>query len=122
MASLTQIASTIRNLAQTNLKRGPTRAYKTGNLFRTVGAKNPADKMVKEKGKSISITLDYAPDGAEYGKFVHDGTFKMAARPFAKLALDNPIIDKLLDEWINNNLVNEYVDELVKEIDALGRR
>jgi hypothetical protein len=122
MASLTQIASTIRTLAQTNLKRGPTRAYKTGNLFRTVGAKNPADKMVKERGKSISITLDYAPDGAEYGKFVHDGTSKMAPRPFAKLALDNPVVDKMLDDWINTNLVDKYVDELVAEIDALGRR
>jgi len=122
MASLTQIASTIRTLAQTNLKRGPTRAYKTGNLYRTVGAKNPADKMVKEKGNSISITLDYAPDGATYGKFVNDGTSKMEARPFATNALNDPVIDRMLDDWINNNLADKIVDELVAEIDALGRR
>jgi HK97 gp10 family phage protein len=122
MASLTQIASTIRTLAQTNLKRGQTRAYKTGNLYRTVGAKNPADKMVKEKGNSISITLDYAPDGATYGKFVNDGTSKMEARPFATNALNDPVIDRMLDDWINNNLADKIVDELVAEIDALGRR
>lgn len=122
MATLTQIAATIRTLAQTNLKRGPTRAYKTGNLFRRVGAQNPADKMVKETSKSISITLDYAPDGAEYGKFVHDGTSKMAARPFAKLALDNPVVERQLNDWIENNLADKFVEELTVEIEALGRR
>jgi hypothetical protein len=122
LASLTQIASTIRTLAQTNLKRGSTRAYKTGNLYRKVGSANPADKMVKETKDSITITLDYSPDGAEYGKFVNDGTYKMKARPFADNAIDDPVIDRMLNDYINNVIVGNAVKEITVEVDKLGRR
>jgi hypothetical protein len=122
MATLEQIAATIRTLAQTNLKRGKTRAYKSGNLFRQVGAKNPANKMVKQSNSTFSITLDYAPDGAEYGKFVNDGTVKMKARPFATEALMDPVVDKMLNDWIDTNLTDKIVDQLVVEIEALGRK
>ncbi len=121
MANLTQIASIIRNVAQANLKRGATRAYKTGNLFRKIGSANPSNLMVKETKNSISITLDYAPDGAEYGKFVNDGTVKMAARPFADNALDDPTVEKLLNEYIENVLAPNALKDVMIEVDKLGR-
>ncbi len=121
MATLNQIASTIRTIAQTNLKRGITRAYKTGNLYRRVGASNPANKMVKETNKSVNISLDYAPSGAIYGKFVNDGTTKMASRPFATNAINDPVVDKMLNDWVETNLIGGVVKELTAEIDTLGR-
>lgn len=121
MANLTQIASTIRTLAQTNLKRGSTRAYKTGNLFRRIGSSNPSNRMVKETKDSISITLDYAPFGAEYGKFVNDGTVKMKARPFADKAIDDPVVEKMLNDYIDNVLGGNTVKDIEVAVDRLGR-
>lgn len=125
MPNLTQIASTIRTLAQLNLKRPPTRAYKTGNLFRTIGSANRADSMVRrvggqpKYGKRIEIELDYAPRGAEYGKFVNDGTVKMEARPFADNAINDPIVTKLIMDYVENTLTDEIIKPITTAIQKL---
>jgi len=87
-------------------------AYKTGNLFNTVGSFNTTDKMLRstktKKGNKIKIetpkvfiTLDYAPPGAEYGKFVQNGTYKMKKRPFAEEAAKDPLLKRQIDNAIN---------------------
>ena len=87
-------------------------AYKTGNLFNTVGSFNTTDKMLSSKktktGNKIKIetpkvyiTLNYAPTGAEYGKFVEEGTVKMKKRPFAEEAANDPLLKRQIDNAVN---------------------
>lgn len=67
--TLESIAVGIRDLA---IKNAP---YKTGNLKRKIRSANtPAKtKMIKQlKDLSVVISLDYAPNGAEYGQWFNE--------------------------------------------------
>ena len=120
MATLNDIAKKVSSLAQLNLTRGKTKAYKTGNLYRNIGSYNtPARVLGKTKlGKQrlsttntrygIELNLVYNPPGAKYGQFVEEGTKYMDARPFAEDALNSPIIDRMIEEY-----VGVYVDETI---------
>ena len=112
MKEFRQVAETFRTLAKTYMINRSKPAYKTGNLFNTVGSFNTTDKMLKststKKGNKIKIetpkvfiTLDYAPTGAEYGKFVHDGTYKMKKRPFAEEAANDPLLKRQIHNAVN---------------------
>lgn len=121
MPSLQDIAKQISSLAQLNLQRQPTRAIKTGNLLKKVKSANTPAKMVKEiKTKdnySFEIELDYAPPGAEYGQFVNDGTSKMAARPFADNALNDPTVTAMLDQYYEDMVDKLIVGNIAAELD-----
>ena len=121
MTSLQDIAKQISSLAQLNLQRQPTRAIKTGNLLKKVKSANTPAKMVKEiKTKdnySFEIELDYAPPGAEYGQFVNDGTSKMAARPFADNALNDPTVTAMLDQYYEDMVDKLIVGSIAAELD-----
>jgi HK97 gp10 family phage protein len=123
MPTLQDIAKQISSLAQLNLQRKPTRAIKTGNLLRKVKDANTPAKMVKEiKTKdsySFEIELDYAPQGAEYGKFVNDGTSKMAARPFADNALNDPTVEAMLNQYYEDMVDKLIVGNIAKELDEM---
>ena len=123
MPSLQDIAKQISSLAQLNLQRQPTRAIKTGNLLRKVKAANTPNKMVKEiKTKdsySFEIELDYAPKGAEYGLFVNDGTSKMAARPFADNALNDPTVESMLNQYYEDAVDKLVVGNIAAELDKM---
>lgn len=112
MKEFRQVADSFRTLAQTYMINRSKPAYKTGNLFNKVGSFNTTDKMLKstktKKGNKIKIetpkvyiTLDYAPPGAEYGKFVEDGTVYMKKRPFAEEAANDPLLKRQIDNAIN---------------------
>ena len=121
MATLQDIAKQISSLTQLNLQRQPTRAIKTGNLLRKVKAANTPAKMIKElktRDKySFEIELDYAPNGAEYGQFVNDGTSKMAARPFADNALNDPTVASMLDKYYEDLVDKMVVQNIAAELD-----
>jgi hypothetical protein len=123
MPSLQDIAKQISSLAQLNLQRQPTRAIKTGNLLRKVKSANTPNKMVKEiKTKdsySFEIELDYAPKGAEYGVFVNDGTSKMAARPFADNAINDPTIQSMLNQYYEDVVDKLVVGNIAAELDKM---
>jgi hypothetical protein len=123
MPSLQDIAKQISSLAQLNLQRQPTRAIKTGNLLRKVKAANTPAKMVKEiKTKdsySFEIELDYAPKGAEYGQFVNDGTSKMAARPFADNAINDPTVQSMLNQYYEDVVDKLVVGNIAAELDKM---
>jgi hypothetical protein len=123
MPSLQDIAKQISSLAQLNLQRQPTRAIKTGNLLRKVKAANTPAKMVKEiKTKdsySFEIELDYAPKGAEYGVFVNDGTSKMAARPFADNALNDPTVESMLNQYYEDMVDKMIIGNIAAELDKM---
>ena len=123
MPSLQDIAKQISSLAQLNLQRQPTRAIKTGNLLRKVKAANTPASMVKEiKTKdsySFEIELDYAPKGAEYGVFVNDGTSKMAARPFADNALNDPTVESMLNQYYEDMVDKMIIGNIAAELDKM---
>jgi len=123
MPSLQDIAKQISSLAQLNLQRQPTRAIKTGNLLRKVKAANTPTNMVKEiKTKdnySFEIELDYAPQGAEYGQFVNDGTSKMDARPFATNAMNDPTVEAMLNQYYEDLVDKLVIGNIAAELDKM---
>lgn len=117
---LNQVANQIKNVA---LFYAP---KKTGNLKRKLNQANRPSSMIKiinGKSKSvISLSLNVAPDGAEYGKWwnspnvsrtVRNGKTKNVPRSidFGKQALEDPSVKK---EW--SQFFKEFSDEYVKAI------
>jgi hypothetical protein len=123
MPSLQDIAKQISSLAQLNLQRQPTRAIDTGNLLRKVKAANTPANMVKElKTKdsySFEIELDYAPQGAEYGQYVNDGTYKMDARPFATDAMNDPTVQSMLNQYYEELVDKMVIGNIAAELDKM---
>lgn len=124
MPTLQDIAKQISSLAQLNLQRQPTRAIKTGKLLRKLKQKNTPASMVKKEvitkdNYSFEIELDYAPQGAEYGKFVNDGTSKMAARPFADNAINDPTVVSMLDAYYEDMVDKLIVGNIADELDTM---
>jgi hypothetical protein len=121
MPSLQDIAKQISSLAQLNLQRKPTRAIDTGNLLRKVKSANTPSKMIKElKTKddySFEIELDYAPQGAEYGQYVNDGTYKMDARPFATDAMNDPSVQSMLNQYYEDMVDKMVIQNIAAELD-----
>jgi HK97 gp10 family phage protein len=99
MKTLKDVAGLYKTLAANNLLQGSTRAYKTGNLYRSINDFNTPDKMISKQGNKSSITLNYAPPEAVYGGFVEKGTSKMRARPFAGNAADDPTLAEAIKEY-----------------------
>lgn len=120
MATLNDIAKKVSSLAQLNLTRGKTKAYKTGNLYNNIGSYNTPNRVlgntklgkkrlsVSDTRYGIELNLVYNPPGATYGQFVEEGTRYMDARPFAEEAINSPIIDRMIEEY-----VGIYVDETI---------
>ena len=123
MPSLQDIAKQISSLAQLNLQRQPTRAIDTGNLLRKVKSANTPARMVKEiKTKdsySFEIELDYAPQGAEYGQYVNDGTYKMDARPFATNAMNDPTVEAMLNQYYEDLVDKLVIGNIAAELDKM---
>jgi len=131
MPTLKDIAQSITSLAQLNLTRGYTKAYKTGNLYRNVGSYNtPArvlgdTKMGKKRlSKSkqtdtIEFSLSYNPPGAPYGKFVEEGTRYMDARPFAEEAINSPQIERMIDEYMGVYIEDNVIAGIIDELDTM---
>lgn len=108
MKTLKDVAGLFKTLAQSYMINGPWRpAYKTGNLYRTVGDYNSASQMIQEEEGRYTLVLNYAPPGAEYGKFVEEGTRYMEARPFAQYAAQDSTLKSLIEEFITGKLEKE---------------
>lgn len=124
MKTLKDIAGLYKTLAQTNLTTGPTKAYKTGNLYNQIGSKNSADSMTSTPSKSkFVLTLNYAPQDATYGKFVEEGTRYMDARPFAEKAANDPKLKLEIDSFVNGKVSEILVDKvalMTKEMRRAG--
>ena len=124
MKTLKDLAGLYKTLAQTNLTTGPTKAYKTGNLYNQIGSKNSADSMISTPSKSkFVLTLNYAPSDATYGKFVEEGTRYMDARPFAEKAANDPKLKLEIDSFMNGKVSEILVDQvalMTKEMRRAG--
>lgn len=132
MATLDDIAIKLTSLAQLNLTRGKTKAYKTGNLYDKVGSYNtPARVLGKTKlGKQrlsktdttygIELSLTYNPPGATYGQFIEEGTrYIQPPRPFAEEAIDSPQIDKMIEEYVGVYVEDNVISGIMDELDTM---
>jgi hypothetical protein len=124
MKTLKDIAGLYKSLVQNKLTSGPTRAYKTGNLYNRISSFNKAENMVSElksgKSKKYIITINIAPDGAIYGKYVHDGTVYMLPRPFAEVAANDPQMSKAVSELVKTD-VGLTIDVMNKQMNEKFR-
>jgi hypothetical protein len=100
-------------------KTGSSKAYKTGNLFSNIASSNRISNIFKKDKKTdkIVFSFDVAPRGAEYGKYVHNGTWKMKKRPFAEIAAESPEFKAALDGYINTTVVAGKLDAFFSNID-----
>ena len=113
--------------------------WKTGRLYKAIGSYNTAANMAtmrstklgtKEELTGITVSLNFAPPQAPYGKWVEWGNGTKSGygvpRPFAKDANDDPELKRAVDAALlgNNGLINRYVKainaEIQDEMIALG--
>lgn len=99
------------------------RAFDTGNLL-TKFISDP-DNAFKRIGRKVVngyvFEVDVAPDGAEYGEYVHFGTKYMNKRPFAELGAEDPKFIKQKDEFMAEK-ANELVDNEMKTFDEMFKK
>jgi hypothetical protein len=72
--------------------------------------KTKKGNKIKIETPKVFITLDYAPPGAEYGKFVQNGTVYMKKRPFAEEAAKDPLLKRQIDNAVNGIVQNTIMN------------
>jgi hypothetical protein len=96
------------------------RAYITGNLENRVRNYNDVTKMLKELTDSkVVLALNYAPPGAEYGYYVHEGkgtSEKYGPRRYAEVAANDPQIRMMVDAYVKSEM-DKKVAGLAAELD-----
>jgi hypothetical protein len=122
MKTLKDIAFKYADLAGVYMTNGQyfKRAYITGHLEERVRNYNDLTKMLKEETEGrIVLALNYAPPGAEYGFFVHEGkgsSTKYGPRRYAEYAANDPELQMFINEFVLGQL-DKKVEELVKPLD-----
>ena len=122
MKTLKDIAFKYADLAGVYMTNGQyfKRAYITGNLFNRVTGYNDVSRMLKEQSEGrIVLALNYAPPGAEYGYFVHEGkgsSTKYGPRRYSEYAANDPELQMYINEFVLGQL-DKKVEELVKPLD-----
>ncbi len=121
---LNKVATQIKNIA---LFYAP---KKTGNLKRKMNQANRPSNMIKilsgSTKVSIGISLDIAPDGAEYGKYwnspnvsrtVRNGKTRNVPRSidYGKKALEDPQTKKELNDFLKQ-FADDYTKFILKEL------
>jgi hypothetical protein len=100
-------------------KTGSSRAFKTGNLLSSFvsSPKNAPAVIGKDIINGFQLVLEVAPDKASYGTYVHYGTSKMKARPFAEIATNDTNFQAMLDEYLSDK-VGDFVEEYIGSMDS----
>jgi len=121
---LNKVATQIKNIA---LFYAP---KKTGNLKRKMNQANRPSNMIKILSGSskvtVGISLDIAPDGAEYGKYwnspnvsesVRKGKTKNVPRSidYGKKAMEDPQTKKELNDFLKQ-FAADYTKFILKEL------
>lgn len=96
------------------------RAFASGNLLTKfiTSPQNAIDKIGSKIGNGYQIVVNVAPDGAEYGRWVHYGTRKMIERPFAEIAAEDRRFTQLLDEFMETE-TEKKVDGEIQKLDDM---
>lgn len=87
-------------------KTRSSKAFKTGNLLTSFvkSPQNAPNRIGSKVGNGYQFVVDIAPDGADYGRWVHYGTRRMGARPFAELAAESIDFRTAIDELMEGEL------------------
>jgi hypothetical protein len=108
--------------------------YRTGNLFRQIKDYNTAANMAtyrptknntKVELPAITVSLQFAPPAATYGKWVEWGNGTGVGggrpRPFAELAANNKAFQKAVDATMtgNDGLINSYMAQTAQKLDTI---
>ena len=97
------------------------RAYITGNLENRVRGYNDVSRMLKEQSEGrVVLALNYAPPGAEYGYYVHEGkgtSEKYGPRRYAEVAANDPQIRMMVDAYVRSEM-DKKVTTLGAELDV----
>ena len=137
MKTLEDIATTYSKLAQLYLISGNWKpAYKTGNLYNTLGSYNTATRMITTTSSTsnttlelpqsgITVALQFAPPGARYGKWVEwgNGTGVGAGnpRPFAQESSKDPLLKKTIDAYIGGYIEKDFLPVIKIGLDRAFR-
>jgi hypothetical protein len=99
-------------------KTRSSKAFKSGNLLTQFVRANADDTAIARKIiNGYEFILNVAPPGAEYGSYVHFGTSKMQARPFAEIGAEDTKFRNVLNEFI----LQEVGTMLQTEVDVIGQ-
>lgn len=112
-------------VAYSGYKTGTSKAFKTGNLLTSfvTSPNNTPNRIGRKTITGFELILEVGPDKAEYGKYVHYGTYKMQSRPFAELATNDTTFQATLDEYLSQevgNFVEEYLGAMDSEWKTAG--
>lgn len=107
MATINEISTSLKNLAQLNVQRGVTRAVKTGKLRDSINVKY---RKIGDFGAVFDLNT------VDYGVYVNFGTFKMAPRPFATNAANADEFKALVDDYVKKNVVITVLDSAMERI------
>lgn len=96
------------------------RAFATGNLLTKfiTSPQNAIDLIASKIQSGYQIVVNVAPDGAEYGRWVHFGTRRMIARPFAEIATNEPKFLQALDEFSQSES-DKMVEGEIEKLDDM---
>jgi hypothetical protein len=112
---------------KSKLKANPTgqesRAFAKGNLLTKFisSPQNALNRIGSKVKNGYQFVLTVSPEGASYGRWVHYGTTKMDARPFAELGAESKEFRDALDELMEGD-VEATVETLFTNLDnELGK-
>lgn len=125
MPTLKDIAKQIGGLA---VAKAPKR---TGNLKRQLQKSNTPSQVLEESKGGFSFEINYAPPGAEYGMFWNDPNVSKTVRNgktknipeainFADKALNSPVVDSLLQDYIEE-ISAQVVKQIATAVDDLDK-
>lgn len=115
--TLANIAKKYRELSQYYMMNGNWKpVYLTGNLYRRIGRYNNNANMILSDMNPYIITLTFAPPGADYGVFPHNGTSRMNARPFAVAAAQSPQLNQVINQ-AGAEITEQYFETYQEELD-----
>ena len=97
------------------------RAKISGHLEERVRNYNDVSRMLKEQSEGrVVLALNYAPPGAEYGYFVHEGkgtSEKYGPRRYAEVAANDPQIKMMVGDYVKSEM-DKMVGKLAADLDV----
>jgi hypothetical protein len=120
---LKDIAFTYARLAGVYMTNGQyfKRAYITGNLENRVVNYNDVSRMLKEQSEGkVVFALNFAPPGAEYGYFVHEGkgtSAKYGPRRYSEVAANDVEVKMKIDALVKSQ-IDKKVQDIAKELEV----
>lgn len=104
-------------------------ALKRANTFNTIFETPKGFSKTKPSG-GLTFSIDYSPQGAEYGKFWNDPTISSTVKKaktknknktnFAQKTIDDPQVQKELNKLLDGiastiaNQISEQIDDILK--------